>query len=211
MHPVLECELNTSRSTTPDLYSTGRSCAPGSVQIVSWTEVCVAVLQEVQAAENLVREVAIQQLAQIANISAVRVSEGLHCRALGSYCRGKEATGDIDMMVIPGDALSHICIRYSLSSTSHKHQRSAEIVKCDFNAMLCCELCQFQCLEAALSRGCFVKIEVRTGVPGRRMGSRCMGQGYRGTRQMCCAASTVVETAPSPVVFSFQGFRDSFF
>lgn len=68
-------------------------------------------MQEVQAAQDVVRGVVEAQLARVAEVAAETARSGLHCRALGSFCRGKTETGDVDIMVVPGDHLGHVCPR----------------------------------------------------------------------------------------------------
>ena len=68
-------------------------------------------MQEVTAAQALVEEVVVCQLAEVAGVPQTRARVQLHCRALGSFCRGKAETGDVDMMVVPGDHLADVCTR----------------------------------------------------------------------------------------------------
>lgn len=70
-------------------------------------------MQEAQAAQGAVRAVVEEQLALVAGVPREQAAAGLHCRALGSYCRGKAEIGDVDIMVVPGDPLSHVCPRCS--------------------------------------------------------------------------------------------------
>lgn len=88
-------------------------CGPESRKLYreNQTEFPVLIVQEVQAAAAHVLQVTTRQLAALGGVTAEAAAEGLHCRALGSYCRGKEATGDVDMMIVPGNSWSHICIR----------------------------------------------------------------------------------------------------
>eukprot|EP00892_Ulva_mutabilis_P008549 jgi/Ulvmu1/6066/UM027_0044.1 len=65
--------------------------------------------EEAKAAQDAVAEVVTRQLAAVAEVSPARAAQQLHCRALGSFCRGKVETGDVDMMVVPGDHLGHVC------------------------------------------------------------------------------------------------------
>jgi hypothetical protein len=76
-------------------------------------------MQEVQAGAAVVTEVATAALAALGHVSLAAAAQGLHCRALGSFCRGKAATGDIDMMIVPGDHLSHVCIRCALHACGY--------------------------------------------------------------------------------------------
>jgi hypothetical protein len=58
---------------------------------------------------QVVCEQAATQIERLCRCSADSARRGLHARPLGSFCRGAKTTGDIDVMIIPGDHLPWVC------------------------------------------------------------------------------------------------------
>jgi DNA polymerase beta palm len=73
-------------------------------------------MQETYRGSQLVRGAAVSAISAIYGCALKDACEGLHARALGSFCRGKDATGDIDNMVIPGDNFADLCPRRLLAA-----------------------------------------------------------------------------------------------
>lgn len=68
-----------------------------------------ACAQEVHRIEGIVAEATARQIGRLEGCSGAAARAGLHARALGSFCRGSATSGDIDMMIVPGDAFARLC------------------------------------------------------------------------------------------------------
>ena len=73
-------------------------------------------MQETFAGAQVVCAAAAQQVAELCGCSLEAAAVGLHARAMGSFVRGAETTGDCDCMIIPGDAFDALCPRRLLAA-----------------------------------------------------------------------------------------------
>jgi DNA polymerase beta palm len=99
------------------------SCPRSRCMRWAWAPL-TACVQEVLAGASQVTEAVKRQIQSLTGCSEALAGQGLHSRALGSFCRGKESTGDIDMMIIPGDATPAVCCKALLAALiSDLHSR----------------------------------------------------------------------------------------
>lgn len=66
-------------------------------------------VQEVLAGGRIVTDAIIRALQRLCGCTRAAAADRLHSRPLGSFGRGRADAGDLDMMVIPPDALPWVC------------------------------------------------------------------------------------------------------
>ena len=63
------------------------------------------------AGARIVTDAIIRQIQRLCGCTRAAASTRLHSRPLGSFARGRDDAGDLDMMVIPPDGLPWVCTK----------------------------------------------------------------------------------------------------